>query len=106
MERPRSAHPATREWNDGFSSDGSEEDGQEPEQRENPAEQGMRLLRACRSGDEVGAHALLLEGAPMSSEDGNGWTPLLWASCNGHQKVRPFYLPESVHSCYLFCLLR
>jgi hypothetical protein len=42
----------------------------------------------------------------MSSEDGNGWTPLLWASCNGHQKVRPFYLPESVHSCYLFCLLR
>ena len=56
-----------------------------------------RLLAACHRGDTSAARAALAAGADVEACDESAytlfgalwhcWTPLLWASCNGHAAV-------------------
>jgi hypothetical protein len=56
--------------------------------REPPEVKGSKLVAACKRGDENECRSLLLGGAPIDFEDPvSQWTPLLWASCNGHLSV-------------------
>jgi ankyrin repeat protein len=62
------------------------EEGPEPEPEPTPEELGDALLQACKDGDSGETSRLVLGQAPLQHEDTGGWTPLLWASCNGHSE--------------------
>jgi hypothetical protein len=65
---------------------GSEEE-EEPEPEPTPEEKGEWLLNAAKSGDEAETARLVLDAEAeefLQFTDNRGWTPLLWAACNGH----------------------
>lgn len=67
---------------------GSEEE-EEAEPEPTAEEKGEWLLAAAKSGDEAETARLVLDGEAtefMQFTDKRGWTPLLWAACNGHSE--------------------
>ena len=62
-----------------------DEDDLEPEvlQEEKDAE----LIEACKAGDVQLVKKALGDGADALHRAEDGWTPLLWSSCNGHVAV-------------------
>jgi hypothetical protein len=86
---PSKAEPGSLGADDdgGGYEDGDEEgkEGAAPEPEPSPEEQGEKLLAAAKAGDAEETARLVLEGiAPLQHVDRGGWTPLLWAACNGH----------------------
>jgi hypothetical protein len=60
----------------------------EAEEEEVPQEEkDAALFGACKRGDAAGVAAALAAGADPKHTGGDGWTPLLWAACNGHQDI-------------------
>ena len=68
---------------------GSEEEGPAPEPEPTPEEKGGWLLEAAKAGNKEETSRLVLDseaGEFMQHTDRQGWTPLLWAACNGHME--------------------
>ena len=88
--RPQSAAPGVGTWSSGGDTSEEEEfdeDGNPIEKApmESAADKGLRLIVACKDGDEDEARRLCLENADVTVEDPlSKWTALLWASCNGN----------------------
>lgn len=65
-----------------------ERSGSDSEEEEVPQEEkDLALFTAAKSGDVKGVAAALETGADPKHTGGDGWTPLLWAACNGHEDV-------------------
>lgn len=69
-----------------FEGDEEAEETTPPEPEPTPEEKGAALLDAAKIGNVDEVDTLVLAGAPLQHTDKGGWTPLLWASCNGHER--------------------
>ena len=79
---PKDNVPAADDDDDDEGEEGEEEKEPEP----TPEEKAEALHAAAKSGDAEETHRLaVLENAPLDFVDKGGWTPLLWAACNGHE---------------------
>eukprot|EP00753_Platysulcus_tardus_P007680 PLAT15375.1.p1 GENE.PLAT15375.1~~PLAT15375.1.p1 ORF type:complete len:500 (-),score=271.44 PLAT15375.1:104-1603(-) len=59
------------------------------------------LIEASKRGDLAGVKKLLKDRVSPWAKDGKGWTPLLWASCNGHVDVTDLLLRHGAAKQYL-----
>jgi hypothetical protein len=59
------------------------------------------LLFASKSGQTELALRLLNDGARHGVTDDSGWTPLLWAACNGHDAIVEALLEHGAHIEYM-----
>lgn len=63
---------------------GSEDE--DPEEEISEEEKGMNLLQACRDNKYEDV-MFWLEKRAVATFEKDGWNPLLWASCNGNEKI-------------------
>ena len=61
--------------------------GNESEEEVPQEEKDQELFDAAKCGDLSRCKTSLDNGASATHTGGDGWTPLLWASCNGHVNV-------------------
>ena len=71
----------------GLSDDDEGGSGNESEEEVPQEEKDQELFNAAKRGDLVHCKTSLENGASATHTGGDGWTPLLWASCNGHVNV-------------------
>ena len=65
----------------------SDLDEEEEKHEATPEELGNALIKASAKGELETVRVLLQTGANVNFEDRKKWTPLLWASCQGHKEV-------------------
>lgn len=65
----------------------SDLDEEEEKHEATPDELGNALIKASAKGEAETVKNLLQTGANVNFEDRKKWTPLLWASCQGHKEV-------------------
>ena len=84
---PAAEAPPAAEEKPAPAGSGSEEEEEEPEPEPTAEEKGEWLLAAAKAGDDAETARLVLDSEAtefMQFTDNRGWTPLLWAACNGH----------------------
>ena len=63
-----------------------EDESEEEEEELEPGEADNGLLEACRNGDIEKVNFWLDKKADPLFQKG-GWSPLLWAACNGDEEI-------------------
>ena len=75
-------------------SDDENDSGVESEEEIPQEEKDQDLFEAAKRGDLPGCEEALKVGASPTHTGGDGWSPLLWSSCNGHLAIVELLLKD------------
>ena len=79
---------------------GSDSDSDADKEAEmEPIEKAKALMAAVKAGNLADAQMYINMRADVNYEE-NGWTPLLWAACNGNEDIVRLLIRNNAHLMY------
>ena len=92
------AKPEEAKAGEGAPGDSDEEEG---EDEKDPEQLKMDLLAACRENNMEQVEALLQEKNIEVVFKHDGWSPILWAACNGSEDICRLLIAKNACAPYL-----
>jgi hypothetical protein len=80
---------------------GDSNDEEEGEDQKDPEELKMDLLAACRENNMEQVELLLQEKNIEVVFKHDGWSPILWAACNGNEDICRLLIAKNACAPYL-----
>ena len=72
---------------------------EDPEKKLTPEQMNAMLMEAVHANNFEGAQDAIRIGADVNCEE-NGWSPLLWAACNGNEDIVRLLIKNHAHHKY------